>query len=266
MNNEIVIAGIALLGGGGGVVAFVNAILSHKREIKRMNLEALDKEHAMKQLQIASEKAITELSTGKVPLIYDNVFSDLRDVRYYFMHEFSMEDEGRTSLVREEVVHKVDIWTEELFKANQRIEKCMSECQGACQECTRLESVHLEQYESGIVRYRGWYKRHAVSIEGTPYTETDSNTMEVLATKFEEKHHAREMMVYEMIKKISNSKAYGHDCRQRAKDINKVYGIAFVEMKLDLIDSAIELNGELTGKEFLGYVVGDLSKEYDGMH
>jgi hypothetical protein len=108
----------------------------------------------------------------------------------------------------------------------------------------------------GLEGYVSWHRDPVViSSNGREYTEEDKLTMDMYSQKFQEWNYPLEEMRSQMAHDIGESMLYDN-CRDRAWDILTVFQAVYVGLKPNAEKTLKSLNGELTGKKYLGMTIG----------
>jgi hypothetical protein len=237
--------------GSGGAVALLSVILDHTT--KRKNLE-------VERLRLEADKARPR---KRVPLEHHPIFAAFDELEFFFMHSFRYSDKGRTLIVREMCVHKIRIWRRVLKKYAQDAQTCYESCTydetGECNKSRNLISAMLIE---GVKDYSTIYSTEGLKMRDVKderfYDAVSLETMQVFIPIFNQWHDTRVESVRSASHDIPNSGLNG-DCYEDYWDVLMIYLYAFIQMKYDAVGAIKQLNGQLTGREFLGVIVGETS-------
>lgn len=243
--------------GSGGVVALITILLQHRQrmlelEMEKVKSEAKDKEHDVK---------IRQIIVGKVPLEHHPLFATIDEIEFYFLRSFSLPDLGRTIIIREMCVNMLRAWRYVIKNYAIEAQVCFDRCNFKhFGNCNKSENMFSKMLIEGTERYStSWDMPNKHDVFGKlAYDPESFATMRVFIPIFQLWHSSREEVVRLASHEIPSS-GLNVDCHGDWWDVMTIYQYAFVQMKYDALNAMHALNGELTGKKFLGITVGDIS-------
>ena len=242
---EVIIA----LVGSGGLVTLVTVFLQHRQKMKELELQ-----------KKKSEETIIRIVNKDIPLEYHPLFATIDEIEHFFMRSFTLPDEGRTTIIREMCVNKLRVWRDVIKRYVVDAQNCYDTCDLAQDGlCNKSENSLRRMLIEGLERYTTvWDMPHKMDVFGKIAYDSESlATMQVFIPIFQEWHQSREEVVRIASHEIPNS-GMNHTCHGDWWDVLTVYQYAFIQMKYDALNAMYALNGELTGKKFLGLTVGDI--------
>jgi hypothetical protein len=123
--------------------------------------------------------------------------------------------------------------------------------------CNKSEIDMSKMLIEGLEEYTKFFDgANLFDITGKiKYDDESLETMRVFLPIFRDWHFSREEIVRISSHEIPNS-GLNNDCHGDWWDILSVYSFVFVQMKYDAVRAMAQLNGELTGKKFLGNIIG----------
>lgn len=236
----------------GGVVALVAVLAEHKTKQKAIELE---------KIKLEMDNPLSG-KRKRVPLEYHPIFTALDELEFFFMFTFKYSDMGRTLIVREMCVHKIRVWRDILKKYAVDAQECCNSCENLKGiECNKAQNLISAMLLEGVREYNNLYSSvglKMVDVTGsTLYDQASLDTMKVFIPIFNAWHDPR----VEAVKMASHDipiSGLNADCYEDYWDVFMVYLYAFIQMKYDAIGAIKQLNGQLTGREFLGVIVGEV--------
>lgn len=210
-------------------------------------------------------KKVQKKKARKEQLINHPLFAELENMKIYFTNQYQGKDVGRTALAVELIVHKINIWLPILKNLAEDIQKCTDQCTFESPSCSKIFNTNMNYLNQGMIEYTNWHKKRdgngklidLYNIYGDrKYNQESRDTMDVYVQKFKQWHSSREEIMHEIIQDFSHTQ-FTPDCYRKQWDIFSAYQFVFAQMKIDAEKSLKELNGELTGKKFLGVEIGD---------
>lgn len=230
-------------------MALLTVLLQHRQKMAELN-----NAHNKTKLQVE------QLKTKQIPLEHHPLFTTLDELEYFFMWTFSLQDPGRTMIIRELCVNKLRVWRNVILQHVHESQICYSNCQSVNRNtCNVTENNFRKMLLEGLDEYTSlWdvvYKQDIFCKH--QYDEASIATMKTFLPIFQEWHLSREEMVRLAAHDIPNS-GMNTSCYHDWWDMLTVYMYAFTQMKYDSLNAMKSLNGEITGKQFLGTTVGDI--------
>ena len=253
--STIIQALIIGLTGSGGLVGLYTIWVS--RQNKKDEYE-LEKQRLLAEQSRLEAKPESQSVATRMSLEYHPLFTMIDEIEYFFTRNFKLSDEGRTKIVRELCVNKLRLWRNIIKKYAEKSQICYDECK-SCRysECNKSENELSKMMIEGMEAYvTMWDDDNIYDVFGkVKYDKESIETMKIFLPIFTNWHQSREEIVRMATHEIPNS-GVNIDCYGDWWDILSVYSYAFVQMKYDALGAMKQLNGELTGKQFLGITIG----------
>jgi hypothetical protein len=249
---ELVIAGLF---GSGGVAVVITAWLSYKAN--KLSHNAKMKELGNREIELTLE--VENVRRKIIPLEHHPIFKEIETIEFFFMHTFRLPDLGRTLVIRELCVTKFRVWRRVLRKYAQIAQQCTESCTLRDSDmCNKGENLMSQMLLEGMEAYVNAFKdigRKDVFNE-KQYDSDSIETMEMFLRIFNEWHESRVEVVRKASREIPRANMH-NDCHSDYWDVFSVYMYALVQTKYDATFAMAHLNGEMTGRKFLGVVIGD---------
>jgi hypothetical protein len=243
------------LTGSGGLVG-IYTIWSNRQSKKEEFILAKEK---LESEKLMLKNKLEQNYKNKLSLEFHPLFKTIDEIEYFFMRNFKLSDEGRTLIVRELCVNKLKTWKDVIKKYVLDAQACYLDCESSkYNECNKSENDLSQMLLDGLEAYNTIWDKNIVSdVYGKETYDLESlETMRVFLPIFREWHSSLEELVRIATHEIPNS-GMNVDCIEDWWDVLSVYSYAFVQMKYDAVGAIRQLNGELTGRKFLGVIIGD---------
>lgn len=233
-NTELV------LGIFGGTVAIIVALIGIVPKMKEISKNKQEKNNAQQ-----------EISLDKHP-----VFLELKGLNYFFRNSFKLKDEGRTEIVKDVMINLLETAEEILMRYAKKVESCNSNSLSAldsrevsellfCLFCEVNDSIRRKGYREGLKSYTG-----------KEYDEESKETLDICTDKLKEWNHTRIEIVQTASEELPKMNM-NDSCYNVMWDMLSIYSYVFTQMKYDSVMTINRLDGELTGRHFLGIEIGD---------
>jgi hypothetical protein len=264
---QIVLTG--LFGSGG--IAAIYKLWVRKRELEaeveltkieaNRSLEEAEIKYREKELEAAqSSREGRKNSKNELALTYHPIFSTLDEIEFFFVNSFRVADEGRTMLIKELCIKKIQAWRIVIRKYVNMSQNCYEECGSEkYMSCNKSEYLMAQMLMEGTKVYTTLFLDGTELYDYTEkikYDKKSLETMKVFLPIFSQWHHSREEIVRLATHEIPNS-GVNTNCHEDWWDVLNMYVYALVQMKYDAVRAMAQLNGEITGRTFLGITIGD---------
>lgn len=200
-------------------------------------------------------------------LKYHQIFKSFIDWKHFYKYVFDLGDAGRTKIAQEHMYNKMDAWEKTFLEYSARIEACTTTCQGDKTNCAKFRSTCIEMANVGVERSITWcYVGKSDIHTANKYDEASYELMtSVFFPKFTRIHSVKEKMLKKIIEDVSEADYFtsrnedgtlNRNCNVRFWYILTSAEYLFIETQLDSERTMLSINGDFTGKAFLGTIVG----------
>lgn len=232
-----------ILGVVSGIVAIVVSIVSIVPKLKELDRSKKDTEE--------EDEEECKISLEKHP-----IFLELKNLEFFFRHDFKLPDKGRTELVKDVMLRKIRIAREIATQYAKKIDGCVNTCDLSEQQ-GEIADIAFELFQEMIDAFtQPWYKQNTVSYSGKVYDEDSQKTLDIYTEKFKTWNRIRTEIA--QTASIELPRTHMNDsCYNIMWDMLSIHSYIFIQMKYDAVTTINTLNGELTGHKFLGIEIGD---------
>lgn len=241
--------------GSGGIVAFYTIWASNKTRRREIELDIKKVEMA----KIESDKQLLQVIRKEIPLEHHSIFATIDEIEYFFLRSFNLSDQGRTIIIKEICINMLRVWRDVIKRYAIDAQICFDKCD--FKQCNKTENDFIRMLLEGTERYTSvWDMANKMDVFGKVYYDSESlETMRIFIPIFKDWHMSREEIIRIASHDIPRAEM-NRNCHGDWWDMLMVYQYSFVQMKYDALHAMQALNGEMTGKKFLGITVGDLHK------
>lgn len=235
MSTELV------LGIFGGIITVTVALIGIIPKMKELSKKKKE------SLLVEGEK----LSLEKHP-----IFLEFKMLEYFFLNDFKLPDAGRSLLVKDIMVRKLRVGNNILLRYAKNIQNCSSICPDT-KQCTEINEILFNLFTEMIESiYRPWYKEGGKSYDGREYDKKSIITLDTYFEKFKEWNYNRIELAHTATTELPKS-VMNDSCYNMMWDMLSIYSYIFTQMKYDAVATINRLDGEMTGKVFLGIKIED---------
>lgn len=227
MATEVIVAIITSVATLVGLI--LNAILDKRKKAALAN----------------SQVTAVEITT---PLAQHSFHSNIKEYAREIESSFVVPDEAKNLIYHDLLLNKYEYWTEPVMEFAVETDECFSNCKKNCMECNLLYVRAMEMFRKGMT-YETYYR------DGH-YTLEEQQVLEIVMGKFKQWHADRVERFKNKIQSVCLDSNYYRNCNVKGAVLLDSLDDALFDTIKDAKLTIKELNGELTGLNFRGKVIG----------
>ena len=193
-----------------------------------------------KPAKLEKEQCLQDKRNEPVKLIYHSIFTAIREQQCYVDRNFKLDSPGKTELVKVVLNYRLEVVYKTYMHLAGKITKDW--------DTTRLVNAFHDAISDTIKEFNSLPDSMSLSNE-------EKITVEIFIKKFELWDESRFQRKIYAIDRVGVS-AFHPDPISKASVIFYIYNALIADMVFDAEDAMKEINGDLNGQVFRGYLIG----------